>query len=303
MATFWGLSYGHHDAAAVVIKDNKVVYAKRAQEYTSIPNDKDISPLMIIDMGLYGKPDNIFVHEDKARDLWRKIKTWDWTRWIIPHPRLPLKPTKGNHHLSHAAAAYYTSGFDDAIIVVADAIGELETLGVYLAREGKIVDCLFKMDYPHSLGLFYSYHTSLIGLQPNQEERILMALSRRGKNKKVQSVLDTFDVELPFFNTKINLHKRPEVVSLSYQEKCDIAATTQDVLEQYLVDLFTKYRVYSDNFIFSGGVAYNSLVHEKLKPLCKRLYIPSHPGDAGSAYGAILQHTQQHIKLNGRMFK
>jgi carbamoyltransferase len=300
---YWGLSYGHHDAAAVVIRDNEVVYAERAQHCTGIPGDPDIHPQMIKEMRRFGTPDQIYLHENKKRDLWRKIKTGDWTRWFINHPELPKKPISGSHHLSHAAAAYYTSGFDDALIVVADAIGELETLKVYVAEQGKIRDCIFQLDYPHSLGLFYSYHTALVGMIPNQEERILMAISRRGKNKSVQSVLDTIDIELPHFHTKINMHKRPEMQRLTYQEKCDIAATTQDVLERYFVDLFTKYKRYSSNFIFSGGVAYNSLVHEKLKPLCDKLYVPSHPGDAGSAYGAVLQHTQMPIKLpRGKMF-
>lgn len=303
MTTYWGLSYGHHDAAAVVIQRDNVVYAKRAQEYTSIPNDRDICPSMIEDMLGFGEPDQIYVHENKTRDLWRKIKTLDWTRWFTSRPKLPLKPVYGNHHLSHAAAAFYTSGFEEAVIVVADAIGELETLGVYLCFNGRLTQ-IHKLDYPHSLGLFYSYHTALIGLQPGHEERILMALSRRGKNKNIQNVLDTVENDSPHFRTKINMHKRPEVMSLSYQEKCDIAATTQDVLEQYLVDLFTMNKKYSDNFVFSGGVAYNSLVHQKLKPLCKKLYVPSHPGDAGSAYGAILQHTNKQLTLpNGRMFK
>ncbi len=302
--TYWGLSYGHHDAAAVIVQNDKVVYAKRSQEYTSVPGDKDISPSMIVDMTTFGKPDKIFIHENKTRDLWRKIKTWDWTRWFVSHPKLPIKPIYGNHHLSHAAAAFYTSGFDDAVVVVADAIGELETLGVYHYQKGASVKNLFKLEYPHSLGLFYSYHTALVGLQPNQEERILMALSRRGKNRNVQHVLDTVDIDLPFFDTKINMHERPSVLSLSYQDKCDIAATTQNVLERYLVDLFTKYKGYSNNFVFSGGVAYNSLVHEKLKPLCEKFYVPSHPGDAGSAYGAILQHTEKQLSLpKGRMFK
>lgn len=304
MTTYWGLSYGHHDAAAVVIKNNEVVYAQRSQQHTGVLGDPDIHPQMIEEMKGFGYPDKIYVHENKKRDLWRKIKTRDWTRWFINHPKLPFKPIAGNHHLSHAAAAYYTSGFNDAVIVVADAIGEMETLGVYLTGDGKFIHEIFKLSYPHSLGLFYSYHTALVGLQPNQEERILMALSRRGKNRNVQRVLDTVEIVVPHFNTKINMHKRPEVLDLTPQQRCDIAATTQDVLERYFVDLFNNYKVYSSNFIFSGGVAYNSFVHEKLKPLCDNLYVPSHPGDAGSAYGAILQHTKKQIKLpNGKMFK
>ena len=128
---YWGLSYGHHDAAVVVMQDGKIVFAERAQ-------GKDLKDDVLKSLGFAYPPNQIYIHENKRRDVWRKVKSGDWSRMIVPRPWMPIAPTYGNHHLSHAAAGYYTSGFEDALIIVADAIGELESLAVYRAQEGKL---------------------------------------------------------------------------------------------------------------------------------------------------------------------
>jgi len=216
-------------------------------------------------------------------------------------------PVYGNHHLSHAAAGYYTSGFDDALVVVADAIGELESLAVYRAQEGRLyTDPLFVLKYPHSLGLFYSHHVAMIGLKPNQDESVMMRMSRQSTCVEYHKVVDTFVADTPHFYTKKNFHLYPDVIRDDVEKKW-IAATAQHVLEQYFVDLirhFTQGR--KENIVFTGGVAYNSFVVDRIQGVNRRskVYVPSHPGDAGSALGAILQHTHQHIELkDGKIFQ
>ena len=297
---YWGLSYGHHDAAVVVMQDGKIVFAERAQ-------GKDLKDDVLKSLGFAYPPNQIYIHENKRRDVWRKVKSGDWSRMIVPRPWMPIAPTYGNHHLSHAAAGYYTSGFEDALIIVADAIGELESLAVYRAQEGKLyTNPLFVLKYPHSLGLFYSYHVAMIGLQPNQDENVMMRMSRQSTCVKYHKVVDNITINIPHFHTKKNFHHYPDVIQDDVEKKW-IAASAQRVLEQYFVDLvrhFTQGR--KENIVFTGGVAYNSFVIDRIRIVNRRskVYVPSHPGDAGSALGAILQHTHQHIELkDGKIFQ
>lgn len=290
MAIYWGLSYGHHDAALVIMRDNEVVLRELFGS-KDIDNDR----LKVLEFAY--PPTKIYIHENKRRDFWRKVKSGDWSRLFTRKPWLPIKPIYGNHHLSHAAAAYFTSGMSDALIIVADAIGEQECLAVYSAHGQHLYkEPLFVLKYPHSLGLFYSHHAARIGLEPNQQERVMMAMSRLG-NPTDQSVLDSVEVKVPDFKTKYNLHRYPTELITDTQRKRDIAATAQKILQDYLMEMYWHFSNYSTNLVFTGGVAYNTNVVKMLKAICPKLYVPTHPGDAGSAYGAILQHTHQHITL------
>ena len=298
--TYWGLSYGHHDAAVVVIRDGKIVFAERSQA-------KDLNNDVLKSLDSTYPPKQVYIHENKRRDTWRKIKSGDWSRLIVPKPWIPITPTYGNHHLSHAAAGYYTSGFEDALIIVADAIGELESLAVYRAQEGKLhTNPLFVLKYPHSLGLFYSYHVAMIGLRPNRDESVMMRMSRQSTCVEYHKVVNGVFSNAPYFHTQRNFHLYPDVIQDDIEKKW-IAASAQHVLEQYFVDLvrhFTRGR--KENIVFTGGVAYNSFVVERIQGVNRRstVYVPSHPGDAGSALGAILQHTHQHTELkDGKIFQ
>ena len=302
---YWGLSYGHHDAAAVVMYGDRVVYAKRF--YSKDIHSGDLATIR----DTYGMPDKIFVHENKWRDAWRKIKIGDWSRLLPRKMFFPVKPITGNHHLSHAAGAFYTSGFQDALVVVADAIGELESLAVYRAYTGKLNHKpLYTLKYPHSLGLFYSYHTALIGLEPNKDENKLMKMSQQSRFYDYDEVLDTIDMSHSsdysvYFKCRENLHRYPKEIETDPTAQKWIASTVQNVIESFMMQLIAKYNKDRPltNIVFSGGLAYNTLLCNKIADKCSKLYVPSHPGDAGSAYGAILQHTHTHVKLhNGVMY-
>jgi len=301
---YWGLSHGHHDAAAVVLENNKILLAKRFGRKDILSGD--LANLREI----YGVPDKIFLHENKFRDAWRKIKIGDWSRLLTPKMFYPVKPIQGNHHLSHASAGFYTSNFQDALIIVADAIGELESLAVYRAHTGKInPKPLFVLKYPNSLGLFYSYNTALVGMVPNQDENKLMEMSRTSRFYDYEEALDKI-IFIPgelIFKCSKDIHKYPSKIVTDPVYQKWIASTTQNILETFmfcLIDHFIKDNLYT-NIVFSGGVAYNKLLCSRIMDKFRniKLYVPSHPGDAGSAYGAILQHIHTHIALhNGVMF-
>ncbi|NBX51085.1 hypothetical protein EBT25_14440 [bacterium] len=301
----WGLTYGHHDASAVIIEKGEIVYAKRAQEYSGIPFDKDLPHNMIVDMIVrHGTPSHVYLHENKHRDLWRKIKSGDWSSISWKHPYNPgNRLVMGNHHLSHAATGYYTSGFDDAVVIVADAIGELESLAVYKATDRKLdTTPLFVLKYPHSLGLFYSHHVAMVGMQPNRDEAIFMKMTY-DRSSGYHPLVNGFTIEGINFKTTKNFHRYPTIQNIPQTEKVKIASATQQVLENYMSGLAKHFRHISSNLVFTGGVAYNSQLHRLIATGYNGFYVPSHPGDTGSSLGAILQHTHQHIKLNGKLFK
>jgi len=302
---YWGLSYGHHDASAVVMYDDRVVFARRY--HSKDISNKDIDLLR----DAYGVPDKIYLHENKWRDLWRKLKIGDWSRIKQPKLVLPVKPIMGNHHLSHAAAAFYTSGRKNAVVLVADAIGELESLAVYRAYNGHLhTTPLFQLKYPNSLGLFYSYHTAMIGMVPNRDENKLMEMSRRSVCFDYPIVTDMVDMSMspeeePYFICNSDIHKHPEEIIKDPTEQLWIASTTQKVIESFIINLLSRMMPEEErqppDIIFTGGVAYNTLVCDKIRKTFNNVnvYVPSHPGDAGSSYGAILQHTHKHINLIG----
>jgi carbamoyltransferase len=291
MTTYWGLSYGHHDAAAVVVKDDELVFSQRAML-------KDIPDSIISEMiHRHGMPDHIYTHENKKRDLIRKLKTGDWARLFTKAPPLPSKIpiTQGNHHLSHAAYGFYSSPYTDAVVIVADAIGEQESLGIFGAENGLLNPIpLFTLKFPHSLGLFYSYHVALVGMEPNKDEGRFMEMVFRHETQS-SGLVNGYEMKGFDFICNKKYYLRPEPLCLDYGTKSRIATDTQKVLETYLSRLGSAYKHVSKNVVFTGGVAYNWLAHGALSNYFDGFYVPRFPGDAGSALGAVLQHTNKRI--------
>ena len=291
MATYWGLSYGHHDAAAVVVSGNSIIYSKRYHRPFITERDVDVI------IANCGAPDHIYLHENKLRDLWRKVKSRDWTRLADGFMRLPKWPTYGNHHLSHAAYGYYTSPFKDqpAFVIVADAVGELETLAVYHFN-GKKIGKRFHLKYPDSIGLFYSYHTAATGLIPNAQERVAMEMARLGGNTQLSSVRDTIWFDRGVLQARVDLHRTPSKRVTDANLIQDTYATAQAVLGEYFKGLLSGLSIGSgDNVVFAGGVAYNTDLVDSIRPLVRQLYVPKYPGDAGSALGAVMQFTKESV--------
>ena len=289
--TYWGVSYGHHDAAAVVVQNDRLGFSQRAMM-------KDIPDSILSEMiHRHGLPDHIYTHENKRRDLIRKLKTGDWWRLHTKHPSFPgnIPVTQGNHHLSHAAHGFYSSPYRDAVVVVADAIGEQESLGVYRAQNGVLnPKPLFTLKFPHSLGLFYSYHVALVGLEPNRDEGAFMEMVFRHE-QRTSGLVTGYRIEGFDFICDKKYYLRPTPLQLDYGTKCRVATDTQKVLESYLARLGSAYKHLSTNVVLTGGVAYNWLAHGSISKYFSGFFVPRFPGDAGSALGAVLQHTHRHI--------
>lgn len=285
MAIYWGFVEGHHDASLVVLKNGDIAHQSSASTYSGIPRDPWLHPNQIQDALTHGKPDHKYFYENPVRSNWRRIKERRPTIWPS------MMANFGNHHLSHAASAWYTSeGMDDAIIIVADAVGELESLVVYRAEGYYISDPLFTLDYPHSPGLFYSNVTAKCGLKANSQEGILTKWSLQGKN----ILMDLYRGHLIdgiHFIALENYNKKPPHL-YSRELAYDAAYTAQLILENYITNLAVYYRnaLGIKNLVFTGGVAYNALLRYRLEELFDRVYVPTNPGDGGSALGAIIQH-------------
>ena len=290
-----GINETSHDASISLIKDGEILFAGHAERYSKQKNDWYINDSLIKDALKYGTPDHITYYEKpllKASRLVLRGGAGDWK----PRFELPGIPRKSfSHHYSHAAAGYYTSSFNDAAIVVLDAMGEYNTSTIWVG-EGEKIKLKYKQNYPISFGLFYSAFTQLIGLMPNQEEYIMMGMAAYGDwtkyYKKVDEYFPSYD------NQKYNFHKGiTDWGWVLEEDKFDIAAAVQFVYEQRLNDFMrmAKSITGKNNLVFMGGCALNSSANTLLWNIFKDVWIMPNPGDAGSSLGAAAALYGKHI--------
>ncbi len=290
-----GLNETSHDASVSLIEDGKILFAGHAERYSKQKNDWYVNDSLIKDALQYGTPDHIAYYEKpllKASRLALRGGSGDWK----PRFDIPGVPRKSfSHHYSHAAAGYYTSSFNDAVIVVLDAMGEYNTSTIWVG-EGNKIKLRYKQNYPVSFGLFYSAFTQLIGLMPNQEEYIMMGMAAYGDwTKHYKKVNEYF----PSHNSqKYNFHKGiTDWGWVSEEDKFDIAAAVQMVYEQRLNDFMrmAKEITGKNNLVFMGGCALNSSANTLLWNIFDMIWIMPNPGDAGSSLGAAAALYGKHL--------
>jgi carbamoyltransferase len=293
-----GINETSHDASVSLIKDGEVLFAGHAERYSKKKNDWYNNREIILDAFNYGTPDAIAYYEKPLLKKSRIIMHGGASDWKPKFPiNVPVYYFK--HHHSHAAAGYYTSAFDDACIVVLDAIGEFNTSTVWVG-EGENIKLRYKQNYPVSFGLFYSAFTQLIGLMPNQEEYIMMGMAGYGDWKKYYKKVDDY---FPSYDKqKYNFHKGiTDWGFVSEQDKFDIAAAVQMVYEQRLNQFMrmAKSLTGKNNLVFMGGCALNSSANTLLWNIFDMIWIMPNPGDAGSSLGAAAALYGKHINWNG----
>lgn len=291
-----GVNETSHDASVSLIEDGKILFAGHAERYSKQKNDWYINDNLIKDALQYGKPDHIAYYEKpllKASRLLLKGGAGDW-KPCFDIPDIPRKSF--GHHYSHAAAGYYTSPFNDALIVVLDAIGEYNTSTIWVG-EGDKIKLKYKQNYPVSFGLFYSAFTQLIGLMPNQEEYIMMGMAAYGDwLKYYQKVLQYFpSIDYQKYNYHQGITDWGQ--EITEQDKFDIAAAVQKIYELRLFDfmVMAKRMTKKDNLVFMGGCALNSSANGTLWKLFKDVWIMPNPGDAGSSLGAAAALYGKHL--------
>jgi carbamoyltransferase len=350
-----GISAFYHDAAAAIAVDGKILAAAQEERFTRIKHTPDF-PIEAIrycleETGLsleeldavvfYDKPflkferllqtyydfaPRGFLSFMKAMPVWLREKLF--LKREIHHG---LKQVAGKydsknvtllfpeHHLSHAASAFYPSPFKDAAILTIDGVGEWCTASICYGRE-KDITMLKSLHFPDSVGLLYSAFTYYLGFMVNSGEYKLMGLAPYGNpeaeetrkfaeaiEKEIVQIHDDGSVKLnqQYFNYATGLrmvnHKkweklfgfpRKEDEDPLEQHHCNLALAIQQVTEKTVLKMAAEAKrlTGSEYLCMAGGVALNCVANGKLlqSGLFKDIYIQPATGDAGGAVGAAL---------------
>ena len=343
-----GISAFYHDSAACLLKDGEIVAAAQEERFTrkkhdqSFPNNAikycleqlNISASQIDNVVFYEKP---FVKFErlletylafaprgfrsfaKAMPIWIKDKLFQKSALINE-----LKATLdedinwkerllfSEHHLSHAASAFYPSPFESAAVLTLDGVGEWTTTSLAVGK-GSELKVLKEIHFPHSLGLLYSAFTYYTGFKVNSGEYKIMGLAPYGEprfadliKEKLISVAEdgSFKLDMSYFNyatgltmtnNKFNilfggLPRSPETELT--QREMDLAASIQKVTEEIVIKLAKgiSKETGEKNLCLAGGVALNCVVNGILlrKRIFDNVWIQPAAGDAGGALGAAL---------------
>ena len=219
------------------------------------------------------------------------------------------------HHRSHAANAFFLSPFEDAAILTCDWRGEQECF-TWGEGRGNAIEILYKQAMPHSLGMFYSTFTELLGYRRDSDEWKVMALSAFDSSgadltEKVRSTLrmsadGSFELDQSYYQGAIFEQSKlytPKLVSLLGEREgrpdetpddwhCAVAKAMQTVSEEVIIQSLCKLyeRTKSGNLVLGGGFAMNSVLNGKLpeKTPFKNVYVSFAPADVGNSIGAAL---------------
>ncbi len=300
---YWGINALNHGSSLSVFSHGELTIHENCKT-------DELDPAVIHRAFNYGGPDKIFWYErpwlKKIRQLHAGQFTTAADMSVIPRSYLKrsnlgyAKIVYTPHHASHAAAGYYTSPFDHCAVVVLDAIGEFECASIWEGREGKLRR-VWSRDYPHSLGLFYSAFTKLIGYTPISEEHLLQRDSELGDpDRFYNDVRKYFDGPIILcYNFHRGVRDWKHLITCD-QDRWDIAAAVQRVFEEHISLVMTMARsmIGTNSLVYMGGCAMNSLANKRVvEPLFKYLWSLPNPGDPSSSLGAVLYHTKQHIKF------
>jgi carbamoyltransferase len=196
------------------------------------------------------------------------------------------------HHLSHSANAYYTSGFDQALIVTLDGYGSGLAGSINSGRDGKI-ERLHGLEYPHSLGTFYESVTSALGFKPSRHEGKIVGLAAYGDPEVLGDILRRRFVQNNggFRIVETNNIYFARLLASEFP-KIDVAAAYQRVLEEVAVAYVTKYvkKTGLKNLVLSGGVVANVKLNQRLREIegIEGIFIHPNMGDGGCGTGAAL---------------
>ena len=307
----WGISANSHDAALAVFKDNKLLFASHSERFSGKKNDQDLCDNLVnYAMTNYGYPESVVWYERPMIKSIRQLyagqgfdhRSNNISDYLRRYDIRGVPITYKWHHESHAAAGYYTSKFDEAAVVVIDAIGEFETLTIWQGTNNKLAK-LHSQWYPDSLGLWYSAMTQRCHLKPNEEEYILMGMAAYGDPTKLRDRIkeDFFVDGSKLVKLKSNLHRGCQdwAPDLVFNNIFDIAAATQAIYEEYFekILIHAKKLTGSDNLVLMGGCALNCAANPIAYRHFKNVWIMPNPGDAGSAIGAVLAETQQRLNF------
>lgn len=319
----WGVNAANHDASISVVDSvtGDILFAGHAERYSRVKNDSHLNASLIADAFAHGGyPDKVVWFENPWGRKARYLKAGQYDKLTESHPKQYLKQLNiiapieySDHHQSHAAGGFYTSNFDEAVCVVIDAIGELTTASIWHAK-GSEMKKLWSLKYPHSLGLFYSAITDLVGLKPNEEEYILMGMVAYGDADKGTELLTEMTDEFygDELKQKVNFHRgirdsKFAEVAKTEQGRYDLAVAAQNLITTQIEVIIEKalHLTNCRNVVYSGGVALNCLANskiiEQLSGKIDNFWIMPNPGDAGNSLGAVANYLRKPLNWKNAM--
>jgi carbamoyltransferase len=343
-----GLSAFYHDSAACLVIDGNIVAAAQEERFTRKKHDAGFPTQAVAyclaEAGIVAADLDYVVFYDKpflkferlletylafaprgfksfvtSLPVWLKDKLFqktmiakvlneqfggdiDWTTRLL----------FSEHHLSHAASAFFPSPFEEAAVLTMDGVGEWTTTSLAIGR-GNQLAVHKEIQFPHSLGLLYSAITYYTGFKVNSGEYKVMGLAPYGEPKYADLIKDnlidikedgSFHLDMSYFNYCTGLTMTNERFDTLFggprraaesqltQREMDLAASVQAVTEEVVIKLATGIRKSTGlrNLCLAGGVALNCVANGKLlrKNIFDNIWIQPAAGDAGGAVGAAL---------------
>ena len=232
-----GISAGFPDAAAAVINTRgEILFAGHSERYSKKKNDADIHPGLLCELGQYSI-NHVAYYERPWNKQLRQLYSGQGIEWskLTVNQILDAQLqgyfdqatiSSHNHHLSHAAGGFQTSSFDRATVVVIDAVGEWDTVSIWGAeyQNGQArYHRLWRQQYPHSIGLFYTAMTDRIGLRPMEDEYVLMGMSAYGTSRVTTPLAKLVIDNLEELKFQQNFHAGVDENFLGSTENEDIA--------------------------------------------------------------------------------
>jgi len=330
-----GVSAYYHDSSACLFKDGELIFACEEEKFTGVKHDSSF-PINTIDyifknyelkksdiecVCYYENP-KLRLKRSKSffKSLINNIKVWYNLR------KISNKVHYTSHHMSHMTYSYLSSNFNKSIIVSVDGVGETSTVSIGKGINGKVY-MIKTIEYPHSLGLFYSAMTAFLGFKPNEGEYKVMGLASYGNpNEYRDKVKDLIKYEhgsiqcnmnyftwntssdLMFNYTNLTHHLEMENRfhdELIEEQHKNLASSIQERYEEILFNILkeSKEFYFSENLCLGGGCAYNGTANGKIieNGLFKKIWIPPAPSDAGSSIGSCLDYLTTILGLKIRL--
>jgi len=346
--TILGISAFYHDSAATILVDGKIIAAAQEERFTRKKHDASY-PFNAIEFVLnfakikLSDVDQIIFFEKPFLKFERLLETYVafaprgfksfcmampvWLKDKLFQKKILFNELKrhdnnfnddkkiffSDHHLSHAASAFFPSPFEEAVVLTADGVGEWATTTVAIGK-GNNLEIKKEIHFPHSLGLLYSAFTYYIGFKVNSGEYKLMGLAPYGvpiyENKIKNNLIDvkedgSFHLNQSYFNYATGLTMTNKKFDILFGQKArdtkhekltqfhmDIAASIQKVTEDIMIKIAKslKEEFNISNLCLAGGVALNCVANGKMlrEKIFDNIWVQPAAGDAGGSLGAAL---------------
>lgn len=339
-----GISALYHDAAATLVQDTEIIAAAQEERFTRIKHDwhmpvnavnyclkeGNITSTDLDAVVFYDNPfltldrwmKNVLAVGEDSKDVIERSFNTIFSEKLWIHKKVDnilginqnRKFLVCEHHISHAASAFYPSPYEKAVILTLDGVGEWDTSTICIGNQEEII-MKEKMHFPHSLGLLYSAFTYFCGFKVNSGDYKFMGLAPYGEpiyeeviREKLLNIKEdgSFVMNLDYFDYQYGRAMTNEKMEELFEgprrkpeaeitkREMDIAASVQKIIEDIILRMVKHAKItYGqeiDNLVMAGGVALNCVANGKIKKsdIFKNIWIQPAAGDAGGSLGCAL---------------